>query len=85
MPKTTLKKEKWTLTFDPKLKKIVTKEARRNGMYPVTFLEQMVREKFNLFGHVGVGNAAGYVRALRRRSRGGTDAAFLRGIREWQK
>ena len=85
MPKTALKKEKWTLTFDPGLKEMVTKEARRNGMYPVALLEQMVREKFNPFGHPGVGDAAAYVRALRRRSRGKTDAAFLRDIREWRK
>ena len=85
MPKTALKKEKWTLTFDPGLKEMVIKEAHRNGMYPVALLERMVRDRFNPFGHLSVGNSATYIRALRRRSRGGADAAFLRDIREWRK
>jgi len=39
MPKTALKKEKWTLSFDPRLKRLLIKEARKKGVYPVNLLE----------------------------------------------
>ena len=47
MSKAKLKKEKWTLTFDRRLKGAVKQEAKKQGVYPVQVLESLVREKFN--------------------------------------
>ena len=69
MAKTSLRKEKWTLTFDPRLKFLLIQEARKKGVYPVNLLEEMVREQFNPYGHTDVGNAASYVRKVRKQSR----------------
>jgi len=85
MPKTALKKEKWTLSFDPRLKHLLIKEARKKGIYPVNLLEQVVRERFNPFGHLGVEDSVAYVKEIRKASRGHSDEAFLKEIREWQK
>ena len=79
------RKEKWTLTFEPRLKTAVIREARRRGMYPVAFLEEMVRDRLNPFGHADVTDSAGYVLSLRRASAKRTDVEFLRGIRAWQE
>lgn len=80
-----LKREKWTLSFDPTLKKFLVRTAKRQGIYPVTLLEEIVKEKFNPYGHTDVKDSAEYVRMLRRRSRGQSDAAFLKEIRAWQR
>ena len=85
MPKATLKKEKWTLSFDPALKSVVVKAAKRKGMYPVTLLESLVREKFNPYGHTDVDDSAAYVSALRKQGRKQSDDAFLDEIEAWQK
>ena len=85
MPKTSLKKEKWTLSFDSRLKHFLVREARKKGIYPVSLLEQVVRERFNPYGHSSVGNAGAYVHEMRKRSRSQSDASFLKEIREWQK
>lgn len=85
MPKAPLRKEKWTLSFDPALKGLVVKAARRRGVYPVTLLEDLVREKFNPFGHTDVKDSAAYVTALRRQNRNQSDEAFLADIEAWQK
>lgn len=85
MPKTALRKEKWTLSFDPRLKRLLIKEARKNGVYPVTLLEQVVRNQFNAYGYRDVRNSVEYVQRIRRGSRSLSDAAFLKEIREWQK
>ena len=87
MPKSILGKEKWTLTFEPRLKELVIREARKNGLYPVALLEQLVREKYNPFGHADVRSGAEYVRAMRRGAPScrRSDAQFLQEIREWQK
>lgn len=85
MPKSALRKEKWTLSFDPALKNLVVKAAKRKGVYPVTVLENLVREKFNPFGHTDVEDSAAYVAALRRQSRRQSDDAFLNEIEAWQK
>jgi hypothetical protein len=85
MPKTILRKEKWTLSFDPALKGLVVKAARRRGVYPVTLLEDLVREKFNPFGHTDVDDSAAYVTALRRHGRKQSDETFLAEIEAWQK
>ena len=68
MPKDTLRKVKWMLSFDSALKDLVVKAARRTGVHPVTLLEDLVREKFNPFGHTGVKDSAAYVTALRRQT-----------------
>ncbi len=85
MPKNALRKEKWTLSFDPALKSLVVKAAKRKGVYPVTVLENLVREKFNPFGHTDVEDSAAYVAALRRQSRRQSDDEFLNEIDAWQK
>ena len=85
MPKTALKKEKWTLSFDPALKSAVVKAAKRRGVYPVTLLESLVREKFSPYGHSDVEDSAAYVSSLRKQSRKQSDDAFLDEIETWQK
>ena len=85
MPKTALKKEKWTLSFDPRLKRLLIKEARKKGIYPVSLLEDVVRERFNPYGHVDVKDSVAYVQEIRKGSRDRSDEAFLKEIREWQK
>ncbi len=85
MPKAALRKEKWTLSFDPRLKTLVVKAARRKGMYPVALLEEIVRERFNPYGHTDVKDSAEYVAALRKESSKHTDEEFLAEIRVWQK
>ena len=45
------KKERWTLTFDRRLKHAVIAEARQRGVYPAQILEEAGREKMNPFGH----------------------------------
>ena len=85
MPKTALKKEKWTLSFDPRLKRLLIKEARKKGIYPVSLLEEVVRERFNPYGHSDVKDSVAYVLEIRKGSRDRSDEAFLKEIREWQK
>ena len=85
MPKGTLKKEKWTLSFDPALKRVIVKAAKRRGVYPVTLLEGLVREKFNPYGHTDIDDSAAYVSALRKQSRKQSDETFLNEIEAWQK
>lgn len=85
MPKMGLKKEKWTLSFDPALKSAVVKAAKRRGVYPVTLLEGLVREKFNPYGHADIDDSAAYVNALRKQGRKQSDKAFLDEIAAWQK
>src|SRR5439155_19318706 len=85
MAKAALRREKWTLSFDPDLKEFLIRTARRRGIYPVTLLEELVREKFNPYGHTAGKDSAEYVRMLRRRSRSRLDAAFLREMRSWQR
>ncbi|MBZ0168464.1 hypothetical protein MELA_02729 [Candidatus Methylomirabilis lanthanidiphila] len=85
MPKTALKKEKWTLSFDPRLKRLLIKEARKKGIYPVRLLEEVVRERFNPYGHSDVQDSVAYVRAIRKGSRRQSDESFLKEIREWQR
>ena len=85
MEKGKLKKEKWTLNVDQKIKGVVIKEAKRRGIYPVQFIESLVREKFNPFGHSDIEDEAAYVRKLRKRGSRGTDQAFIEEIRRWEK
>lgn len=85
MAKTTLKKEKWTLSFDGQLKHLLQREAEKLGVYPVNLLEQIVRERFNPYGHTDVARSVAYVREIRKESRNQSDNAFLKGLREWQK
>ena len=85
MPKTALRKEKWTLSFDPALKSVVVKAAKRKGVYPVTVLENLGREKFNPYGHTDVNDSADYVSALRKQGRKQSDEVFLDEIEAWEK
>ena len=83
MPKTALRKEKWTLSFDARLKNFVVQEARREGVYPVGLLEQLVRERFSPYGLSEVRNSTEYVRTLRKKSRHQSDSAFLKELSKW--
>lgn len=85
MGKASVKKEKWTLTFDRRLKGAVVKEAKKRGVYPVQVLESLVREKFNPFGHTDIKDEAAYVRRLRRKNKGKSDEEFLEEIRRWER
>jgi hypothetical protein len=85
MPKAALRKEKWTLSFDPALKRLIIKAAKRRGVDPVTVLENLVRGKFNPYGHTDVDDSAAYVTALRKQSRKQSDDTFLAEIEAWQK
>ena len=84
MVRSTARREKWTLSFDADLKAFLVKTAQRRRVYPVTLLEEIVKEKFNPFGHTDVKDSAAYVRGLRRRARKRSDASFLAEIRTWQ-
>ena len=85
MSKAALKKEKWTLSFDSRLKRLLVKEARKKGVYPVSLLEEAVRDRFNPYGHSDVEDSVAYVREIRKGSRSRSDEAFLEEIRAWQK
>jgi hypothetical protein len=85
MSRSTARREKWTLSFDADLKAFLVKAARRRRVYPVTLLEEIVKEKFNPYGHADVTDSVAYVRMLRRRSRKRSDASFLAEIRAWQQ
>ena len=78
-------KEKWTLTFDRRLKEAVAEEAKRRGVYPAQVLESLVREKFNPFGHTDIKDEVAYVRRLRKKDKGKSDEKFLEEIRRWEK
>jgi len=80
-----MKRGKWTLSFDPGLKAFLVKAAKRRRICPVTLLEEIVKEKFNPYGHTDVKDSVAYVRMLRRRWRGRSDQGFLKEIREWQR
>ena len=85
MGKASVKKEKWTLTFDRRLKGAVVKEAKKRGVYPVQVLESLVREKFNPFGHTDIKDETAYVHRLRKRNSGKSDKEFLEEIRRWER
>ena len=85
MPKTALKKEKWTLSFDPKLKKAVIREAKHKGIYPVNYLEELVRENVNPYGYTDIKDSVKYVRELRKKSKDKSDEKFLEEILHWKK
>ena len=85
MARAVARREKWTLSFDPALKDFLVKTARRRGVYPVTLLEEIVKEKFNPYGHTDVKDSVAYVRMLRRRSRRLSDESFLKEVRTWQR
>ena len=84
MAKAVSTREKWTLSFDAKLKAFLVRLAKRRRTYPVAVLEGLVRERFNPYGHTDIKDSAAYVRMLRRRSRRQPDAAFLKMTRNWR-
>ena len=85
MARSGMKRGKWTLSFDPGPKAFLVKTAKRRRICPVTLLEEIVKEKFNPYGHTDVKDSVAYVRMLRRRSPGRSDQGFLKEIREWQR
>lgn len=80
-----LKRERWILTFDRRLKHVILAEARQRGVRPARVLEDLVRQKLNPFGHTDVADPTAYVRTLRRKSRELTDEAFLADLKKWEK
>lgn len=85
MARSTARREKWTLSFDAELNAFLVKTAKRRRVYPVTLLEEIVKAKFNPYGHAEIKDSAAYVRMLRRRSRKRSDTSFLNEIRAWQQ
>lgn len=85
MARSAARREKWTLSFDSGLKAFLVKTARRRRVYPVTLLEEIVKEKFNPYGHTDVKDSVAYVRMLRRRAGHPSDESFLKEIRVWQR
>jgi hypothetical protein len=85
MRKGTLKKEKWTLSFDFHLKQLIIQEAKKKGVYPVHLLEEIMRERYNPYGHTDIRDSVRYVQLLRQESRSETDEAFLKEIHAWQR
>ena len=84
VPRPAKRKEKWTLSFAPALKNAVVKAAKRRGINPVTLLENLVRERFNAYGHTNVNDSAAYVAALRKHTHKQLDEDFLAEIEAWQ-
>ena len=76
---------RWTLTVDRRLKQAVMAEARQRRVRPAQVLEDLIREKFNPFGHTDVIDPTAYVRTLRRKSRETTDGEFLANLKRWEK
>ncbi len=85
MGKTSLKKEKWTLSFDPRLKKAIIREAKSRGVYPVNYLEELVREKINPYGYTDIRDSVKYVRELRKGSREQIEEKFMEELLKWGK
>lgn len=85
MAKSALKKDRWTITFDPVLKNEVQKEARKLHIYPVQLLESIVRDKLNPYGFQSVRDSVAYVNSVRERSLTKSDKGFLAEIKKWQK
>jgi hypothetical protein len=80
-----VKKERWTLTTDQRVKHSVIDEARRRKVLPARVLEYLIKEKLNPFGHADVVDPTTYVRMLRRKSRKTTDKEFLADLKRWEK
>ena len=66
-------------------KRVSSRLPSAEGVYPVTVLETLVREKFNPYGHTDVDDSADYVAAFRKQGRKQSDDAFLEEIEAWQK
>jgi hypothetical protein len=80
-----VKKERWTLIIDRRVKHSIIDEARRRKVRPSRLLEDLIKEKFNPFGHTDVVDPTVYVRTLRRKSRMTTDKEFLTDLKQWEK
>lgn len=85
MPRHALRKERWTITFDPDLKERVQEEAHKLRIYPVQLLESLVRERLNPYGFQSIQDSIAYVDSIREQSRQKNDKDFLAKIRTWQK
>lgn len=85
MPRHSLHKERWTITFDPTLKTRIQQEARKLRVYPVQLLETLVREKLNPYGFQTVGDSIQYVNSIRAKTSRMSDKSFLTQLKKWQK
>lgn len=84
MSASALKKERWTVTVDSRIKRTILAEARQRNLRPGQVLEELVREKLKPFGHTDIKNAPQYIRALRKKSREPSDDAFLADLTKWE-
>lgn len=85
MSRAMLNKVKWTLTFDPALKKRIQQEAGKLRVYPVQLLESLVREQLNPYGFQSVRDSVAYVNSIREKSRARSDRSFLTDLKKWEK
>lgn len=81
MPRNSLQKERWTITFDPVLKNRVIQEAQKLRIYPVQLLETLVREQLNPFGFESVRDSLQYVNSIREKNKALSDKKFLSQLR----
>lgn len=85
MPRSALKKDRWTLTFDHALKGRIQEEARKLRVYPVQVLESLVRERLNPYGFQSIHDSIAYVNSIREESARQSDKNFLAELKAWQK
>ena len=85
MPRTSLNKERWTLTFDKDLKNKVQDEAEKLRVYPVQLLETMVRQNLNPYGLTSIKNSLSYVNSIRKKSRSTSRSKFIKDLKKWEK
>jgi hypothetical protein len=85
MAKHSLKKDRWTITFDPRLKNQVQQEAKKLRVYPVQLLESLVREKLNPYGLQSIRDSIAHVSSIRTKSSGKSDKVFLAELKKWQR
>ena len=85
MARMSLKKERWTITFDPILKNRVEKEAKKLRVYPVQLLESLVRQHMSPYGFQDICFSVHYVNKIREQSAGRSDKDFLSDLRKWQR
>lgn len=85
MSRAMLHKVKWTLTFDPTLKKRIQQEAGKLRVYPVQLLESLVREQLNPYGFQSVRDSVTYVASIREKNPARSNRDFLADLKKWEK
>lgn len=85
MARMSLKKERWTITFDPVLKNRVEREAKKLRVYPVQLLESLVRQHMSPYGFQDLRFSVHYVNKIREQSVHQNDKEFLTDLKRWQR